>query len=75
MRPRESCFFYISAPKGSQELRKLTENIVILSSLAFLTLAISSLNGIPAAGQEVNPDSWAATDALGRFNYVYSAEH
>jgi hypothetical protein len=37
-----------------------------LSSLAFLTFAISLLNGIPAAGQKVNPDSWAATDALGR---------
>ena len=35
-----------------------------LSSLAFLTLAISALTGIPAASQEVNPDSWAATDAL-----------
>ena len=37
-----------------------------LSTLAFLTLAISALTGIPAASQEVNPDSWAATDALGR---------
>lgn len=38
----------------------------IFSSLAVLSLVTSAFLSAPAAAQEVNPDSWAATDALGR---------
>ncbi len=38
----------------------------IVSSLAIFSLALSALFSAPSVAQEVNPDSWAATDALGR---------
>ena len=38
----------------------------IFTSISILALATSALVSIPAASQEVNPDSWVATDALGR---------
>ena len=38
----------------------------IFTTISILALAASALVSVPAASQEVNPDSWVATDALGR---------